>query len=349
LGKSTHTAGAPADGIRVATRTDIGLQRERNEDYLDVARLPHGLLLVICDGMGGHRGGDHASRLAAETLTAVVADADPVEDPDVLLRRGVMRAARAIVQETQVHREYTGMGTTLVAALIRNGVAHIANVGDSRVYRYHGGALERITRDHSYVWELVEQGRITEEEAQTHPQRNVITRALSGDPDVEADLYEVRLEPGDALMLSTDGLHGMISPGEIAAAFAAGPDPVSICDDLIRRALAAGGHDNVSVILARADDGTPLIDAPTDPGGGRLRGGSGGASMWLLSALGVLLLTGLLSWYFWGDAVWNSSDRSPPDTVQTDSPRSIDTAVPDSMIYDVVPDERVLPGDTIGW
>lgn len=349
---STNTP-ASEERYRVATRTHIGLHRERNEDYLDVQRSRHGLLLVVCDGMGGHRGGERASRLAAETFAAIVTAAPEGEDIEALLRRGVDAANKAITEEALLHPEYSGMGTTLVAALLRGETAHIVNVGDSRAYRYGSGTLERITRDHSYVWELVEQGLLMEQAAETHPQRNVITRALGG-RNAEPDLYTLQLAPGDILLLCTDGLHGMIQAHAIAAALAAGTDPAHACDDLVERALAAGGKDNVSVALARADDGAPIPESPTDPGAKKKSTGRGSSGV-PRSAFLLLLIAaaGFVIWYavVLGERKERREKSWPVDTVSVALPPAQvlpDTSGPDdSMNYSVTPNHVVRPGDTL--
>lgn len=358
MSESTNTT-APEERYRVATRTHVGLHRERNEDYLDIRRSAHGLLLVVCDGMGGHRGGERASRLAAEKFAGTVTAAAEGEDIETLLRRGVDTANQAITEEAQANAEYSGMGTTLVAALLRGEIAHIVNVGDSRAYRYESGTLERITRDHSHVWELVEQGVITEEAAEIHPQRNVITRALGG-RNAEPDIYEIRLGPGDILLLCTDGLHGMIQAHDIAAALAAHADPARTCDDLVERALAAGGRDNVSVALARADDGAPIPESPTDPSAKEKKAGPGTSSSTPRSALLLLMLAvvGFIIWYAMvlGEREERkqkmmdaSTEVAAPVPVPAPVQVSPDTSdLHDSMNYSVTPDNDIVrPGDTL--
>ncbi|MEP7217403.1 MAG: Stp1/IreP family PP2C-type Ser/Thr phosphatase [Bacteroidota bacterium] len=249
-------------GFQVGTRTDIGKRRKRNEDFLDVRSVPQGMLMVVCDGMGGPGNGDRASRLAVEAFMEGLA---PEESPESLLRNGAMRAGQAIIREISLHPELAGMGTTMVAAVVRGDHATVANIGDSRAYLMHDGHLSRVSRDHSLVGEMVERGEITEDEAARHPRRNIITRAL-GDHQVIPDIFEIDFSTGDMLLLATDGLHGMISDARIADALAGDDDMSRICDLLVRRALDAGGDDNITVALITPGAGRARTDVPTDPG-----------------------------------------------------------------------------------
>lgn len=359
MNQTDHTAGSPAGGTshggyRIGTRTDVGLRRQKNEDHLDVQVTPHGLLMVVCDGMGGHRGGERASRLAVETFMRAVSEGKG--DRGTILRNAVAEANRTVIAEAVVMPDYAGMGTTLVAAVLEDGRATVVNVGDSRGYLLHGATLQRITRDHSLVWEMVERGQITEAQAEHHPKRNIITRALGSNPDVEPDIFEVPLAQGDQLLLASDGLHGMIPDADIRDSLESHSDPARACDDLVRRALDAGGDDNVSVALARLGDGAPVAEAPTDPGGGGY--GSGGGSRWGWMFLAVLMVAGvaLFFWMFRMDPEGSPMAGSLPDTgaIISDEPASPwnDTSsVPgDTLIrYDTGRDDIVRPGDTLGW
>jgi protein phosphatase len=292
----TNNPQSPRDGgsdLRVGTRTDIGLRRKRNEDFLDVRQTQLGLLMVVCDGMGGPGNGDRASRLAVEAFVTA-AEGNP-GDPGALLNDGVERAGRAIAEEIARDPSCAGMGTTLVAALVKGMHATVANVGDSRAYLYAGGSLRRVSRDHSLVGEMVARGELTEDEAARHPRRNIITRALGGERGVVPDLFELDLAQGDTLLLATDGLHGMISDASIAEVLAGGGEPSQLCDMLIERALAAGGDDNITVALLRLDAGGSFSDIPTDPGEEpRRRRGQGGM---LAGIVAVLLLAA--AWMLW--------------------------------------------------
>lgn len=366
MNQTDHTADSPSGGAshggyRIGTRTDIGLRRQKNEDHLDVQVTPHGLLMVVCDGMGGHRGGERASRLAVETFLRVVSAGSG--DRGTILRTAVAEANRAVIAEAAAMPEYAGMGTTLVAAILEEGRATVVNVGDSRAYLLHGATLQRITRDHSLVWELVEMGQITEAEAEHHPKRNIITRALGNKPDVEPDIFEVSLAQGDLLLLASDGLHGMIPDADIRASLSSNPDPARACDDLVRRALEAGGDDNVSVALARRGDGSPAVDPPTDPGGGGYAPGGGKRWGWIFLAV---LLAGATAAFFWvyrmepegapmegplADSGLVAPDEAvlfPEDTSSfpADTLIRYDTGVSNGI---APPDDTVRPGDVLRW
>ena len=224
-----------------AARTDVGCVREHNEDSF-IAATP---LFVVADGMGGHEAGEVASEIAIKT---VLEKAPNGPDGDALVN-AVKAANIAIISAAANGTGRPGMGTTMTAAQIFDDQLLIAQVGDSRAYLLHEGTLQRVTRDHSLVADLVEQGRITEEEARIHPQRSVITRALGSDVSVEPDLYILRVSSGDRLLLCSDGLSGMIEDSAIAAVLRAHDNPQDCCDALIREALAAGGMDNVTCVV----------------------------------------------------------------------------------------------------
>ncbi|MGI6032305.1 MAG: Stp1/IreP family PP2C-type Ser/Thr phosphatase [Coriobacteriales bacterium] len=224
-----------------ASRTDVGCVREHNEDSIAI-RPP---LFVVADGMGGHEAGEVASAIASETMLRLIPDG-----PDgAALGNAVVEANKAVLRGAEDGTGRPGMGTTITAALIYDDQLIIAQVGDSRAYLLHNGKLQRITRDHSLVADLVEQGRITEEEARFHPQRSVITRALGSDPDMQPDLYNLTVEKGDRLMLCSDGLSSMVEDRVIASIMASNPDPTACCNALVDEAIAAGGLDNVTVVV----------------------------------------------------------------------------------------------------
>ena len=224
-----------------ASRSDVGNVRAHNEDSF-IAQSP---LFVVADGMGGHEAGEVASEIAIRTMADNV---PPAPDAEALAYAVVM-ANEAVLRGAQDGTGRPGMGTTMTAALVYDDQLVIAQVGDSRAYLLHEGALQRITRDHSLVADLVEQGRLTEEEARVHPQRSVITRALGSDPHMQPDTYRMRVEPGDRLLLCSDGLSSMIDDTAIEAILGFNPDPTAACDALVDEALAAGGLDNITVIV----------------------------------------------------------------------------------------------------
>lgn len=224
-----------------AAKTNVGCVRGHNEDSF-IAQSP---LFVVADGMGGHEAGEVASEIAIETISK---QAPKIPDSEQLVN-AVKDANRKILEAASNGIGKPGMGTTLTAAMIYDDQLTIAQVGDSRAYLLHDGKLQRLTRDHSLVADLVEQGRITEEEARIHPQRSVITRALGSEPHVEPDIYVLRLSEGDRLLLCSDGLSSMIYDSKIESVLKLYKDASECCDALINEALKAGGLDNVTVVV----------------------------------------------------------------------------------------------------
>lgn len=234
-----------------AARSDVGSVREHNEDsYL--VKTP---LFVVADGMGGHEAGEVASNIAVTTMEAHA----PKSTSPEALAAAVIKANEAVLRGAQDGTGKPGMGTTLTAAFVFEDEATIAQVGDSRAYLLHDGQLQRITRDHSLVADLIEQGRLTEAEARFHPQRSVITRALGSDPHMQPDLYTLHIEEGDRLLLCSDGLCSMISDEDIEEILLDNPAPAHACDALVEEAIIAGGLDNVTVIVI-----DPLGDPPSE-------------------------------------------------------------------------------------
>lgn len=233
---------ASEDSPSFGSSTHVGCVREHNEDSLAVAPP----LFVVCDGMGGHAAGEVASEIAASTIARYAPDY-----PDAYgLGQAVEAANLAIIRAAQEGRGRSGMGTTCTAAMLENERLVIAQVGDSRAYLLHGGQLQQITRDHSLMADLIEAGQITPEEAKHHPRRSVITRALGSDPRTEPDLYEINVSTGDRLLLCSDGLTAMLDDREIADIMRRIADPQRCASKLVELAVAAGGHDNVTVIVA---------------------------------------------------------------------------------------------------
>lgn len=239
---------------RVAGLSDLGRKRRQNEDAF-VCEPP---LFAIADGMGGAQAGEVASRLAAAAIeegAAAIADGEGVAT--------VVRAANARIFERAVQDpSVAGMGTTATVALVdeQDSSVTIAHVGDSRAYRYRDGALEQLTSDHSLVGELVRSGRLTEAEAAVHPHRSVITRALGTDADVEVDTLTLDAAPGDLLLLCSDGLSAMVRDDEIERLLSAhGGDPQKAAHALVGAANAAGGEDNITVVLFE------LVEAGSEP------------------------------------------------------------------------------------
>lgn len=234
--------------LHVGTRTHVGKIRTNNEDA-SLIRLP---ILAVADGMGGHEAGEVASAAALEALEEhVFADADGV-DSEARLRGAVRAAQRRIVAIVDANPKLRRMGTTLTAVLLADDKMYVAHVGDSRAYLWRERSLQLLTTDHSVVAELVKAGQIDKTDAPKHPQRNVLTRAVSAAAVPEVDIITMDRLPGDTLLLCTDGLTVHVTDEEIAAALDSRTDPQRTADELVQLALARGGSDNVTVVVAQA-------------------------------------------------------------------------------------------------
>ncbi len=223
------------------SRTDVGLVRDHNEDSLAVAPP----VFAVADGMGGHAAGEVASEIAIQTL---LENAPQTADGDALAR-AVVEANRAVIRAALDGRGKQGMGTTMTAAVLDGRSLVVAQVGDSRAYLLHRETLQRITRDHSLVADMIEAGELTEEQARVHPQRSVITRALGSDPNTLPDIYEMTLESGDRLLLCSDGLSSMIEDDLIQTVLNRKGDPQLCANMLVNEAIKAGGFDNVTAVV----------------------------------------------------------------------------------------------------
>jgi serine/threonine protein phosphatase PrpC len=297
--------------MRIATgvATDIGRVRERNDDSF----LVESPLFAVADGMGGHRGGDVASQLALQTV-------------DDLFRSGrgsladdVREANRAVFQRSSADRNVAGMGTTLTAAVVEDDVAHVVHVGDSRAYLLRAGAFRQLTEDHTLVGRMVKAGEITPAEADVHPHRNVITRALGQEPDLEVDELDLGLLEGDRLLLCSDGLTNMVAEEQIQAILTSTADAQEAADRLVRAANRAGGFDNITVLVVDVVEGGGELDGAA-PSTSTLRAprhatqadpGEGATSLrrWArpLIALGivlVVLVVGITGFRAWLDGRW---------------------------------------------
>jgi PPM family protein phosphatase len=226
-----------------AGRTDPGRVRRRNEDAF-VLDPP---LFAVADGMGGAQAGEVASRLAA-TAFREYHEADRLA-PNERLQAIIQEANRRIFERARADSDVSGMGTTLTAALLTGGRLTVGHVGDSRAYRIRNGQLEQLTEDHSLVGDLMRSGRLTPEEADAHPQRSVITRALGTDPEVSVDTITVDAEPGDLFLLCSDGLTTMVADEDILEILSAAPTLDAAARELVRAANAGGGEDNVTVVI----------------------------------------------------------------------------------------------------
>jgi len=245
-------------GIEVSVQSDIGCLRQNNEDSFgywepedDQQFLRKGRLAVVADGMGGYEGGQEASRLAVETLVEVYRDFGG-DDPQAALVEALQAAHEQIRQYSFAHPELRGMGTTCTAAAIVQDALYYVHVGDTRLYLIRDGQITRVTRDHSYVGRLVESGMISREEAETHPQRNILTAALGTNPDLIMDSpgQPEPLRPEDVLLICSDGLWGQVRDSEILDAVE-NKSAEQTGRKLIELARERGGPDNITVEVLR--------------------------------------------------------------------------------------------------
>jgi serine/threonine protein phosphatase PrpC len=241
--------------VEEAARTDTGRQRHANEDtYL--ARSP---VYVVADGMGGAQAGEVAARIAAEAFETHLGDSGSAEER---LSRVASEANRRIFELARSDSSRSGMGTTLTGALISDDEVSIVHVGDSRAYLLRGGELRQLTRDHSLVEELRRRGRLTSEEAEEHPQRSIITRALGPDADVEADIHSHQARSGDVFLLCSDGLTSMVREEEVRRILVESNSLKAAVDALVQEANRKGGRDNITVVLFRlASDAPKEVEA----------------------------------------------------------------------------------------
>jgi serine/threonine protein phosphatase PrpC len=266
--------------IEVGSATDIGRVRERNEDSV----LVNPPLYVVADGMGGHRGGQVASQVALEAMEGLATEGRGS------LADHVRRANRAVWDRSVEDERLSGMGTTLTAAQIDGASALIAHVGDSRAYLLRDGSLQQLTTDHTLVARMVKSGEITEAEAEVHPHKNVLTRALGTDEEVEVDEDSIALVDGDRLLLCSDGLTGMVTEDQIQAILENSDQPQQAADRLVKAANRAGGIDNITVVVLDAigEEGESVARRVAPPSGRTL-------SRWGLRAgLALLILIVLL-------------------------------------------------------
>lgn len=238
--------------MRSFAATDIGRVRKINEDmyYNDPERIG---LYIIADGMGGHQAGEVASSLAVETLSKFLKGPLNFEglksaEMEDLLRDAVVEANREIYSLADSQPGYSGMGTTVVLCVVREGRVHIAHIGDSRAYLVRGKALKQLTTDHSLVQELLSKGRITEAEAVDHPRKNVLTRALGTEPTIEVDTMTLELQEADSILLCTDGVSNHVADQELLDV-TVNNSPESACTEIIRLANDRGGFDNMTILI----------------------------------------------------------------------------------------------------
>lgn len=233
--------------LRAYVKSDIGLVRKTNED--SYVFLPPEIF-AVADGMGGHEAGEIASSLAVTTLKEFFRHHKETLSPDVLIRQAIVRANQVIYQMAQQKPECAGMGTTLTAVYLQEDTVFWGHVGDSRLYHQSNSDFQQITQDHSLVWELLQRGTISAEEAHVHPHRNILTRAVGTTEEIQVDSGSFSWQNGDRLLICSDGLTTMLTDKEIAAALAENKENQDrVTENLVDSANAAGGMDNITAIL----------------------------------------------------------------------------------------------------
>jgi protein phosphatase len=252
--------------ITCEARSDVGRKRKGNEDALFLN--PGQKLYVVADGMGGHAAGEVASRVAVDAINEFVTLTggneeitwpfgldDSISYEGNRLKTAIRHANRRVLEATRESAEYEGMATTVAAVLVDGATANIAHVGDSRIYLWSGGAISQLTSDHSWVNEQILSGVISPEQARNHPLRNVVTRALGGRSDLLVDIQSRRMDPGEVLLLCSDGLTTMIGDEEIARILdEAGGDVARAATSLVQEANDRGGEDNITVVLLKFEE-----------------------------------------------------------------------------------------------
>ena len=253
--------------------TDVGQVRTIDEDSILAADLSFGinsenekfLLLAVADGMGGHAKGEEASKIALNTLTkSVVPELFGEKSFTELLENGIKNANQEILDYTSKNPESSGMGTTAVCALVKGNDVHLANVGDSRAYVISNDEIRRVTKDHSYVQALIDEGKITEEEAREHPQKNVITKAVGIMESVEPDTMKLTLDNDESLLLCCDGVIAHLPDEDIHKIISDTDDPQNACQQIVDLANERGGTDNISLIILSSKNKDETTDeSPT--------------------------------------------------------------------------------------
>ena len=232
--------------------TDTGVLRTMNQDYCFSSNTPIGKLpnlYIVCDGMGGHKAGEYASRYTVERIVASVSRSR-AESPVRILKSAIQKANEILVVESHEYKEKQGMGTTVVAATIIDDKMYVANVGDSRLYVINQ-TIEQITKDHSYVEEMIRIGKIKREDAEKHEKKNVITRAVGAAEKIKVDFFEVELRENDTILLCSDGLTNMVTDDKIYQIVTSNRDVENIGKTLVDEANRNGGQDNITAVVVR--------------------------------------------------------------------------------------------------
>lgn len=239
--------------MKTFSKTDIGMVREVNQDYVYVSDLPVGNipnLFIVADGMGGHKAGEFASRFTVEVVKDELAKSTE-EGPEAMIRQAITSANQRLLETAKQDSKLEGMGTTLVVATVIERTLYFANVGDSRLYLLNND-IKQVSKDHSLVQEMVRLGGIKQEDAKNHPDKNIITRAIGAKDQVEVDFYEYRLKKGDIVLMCTDGLSNMVEDTEILHIVKGSRDIVEAVEGLINKANENGGKDNIGIVAVDA-------------------------------------------------------------------------------------------------
>ena len=239
--------------MKTFSKTDIGMIREVNQDYVYVSDLPVGNLpnlFIVADGMGGHKAGEFASRFTVEVVKDELAKSTE-EGPEAMIRQAITSANQRLLETAKQDSKLEGMGTTLVVATVIERTLYFANVGDSRLYLLNND-IKQVSKDHSLVQEMVRLGGIKQEDAKNHPDKNIITRAIGAKEQVEVDFYEYRLKKGDIVLMCTDGLSNMVEDTERLHIVKGSRDIVEAVEELINKANENGGKDNIGIVAVDA-------------------------------------------------------------------------------------------------
>ena len=238
--------------LKTFSATDVGRKRELNQDYVFSSERPVGNLpnlFIVADGMGGHNAGDFASSFTTDCVVREITSSD-FESPIRIIRNAIEKANLALMEQAGKDPEKNGMGTTLVVATIVEDCLYVANVGDSRLYLVNDDIVQ-ITRDHSLVEEMVIKGELDRAEARTHPDKNIITRAVGATAEIKVDFFDMKLREGDEILMCTDGLSNMVEDRDILTIMESEDDVAGQARSLINAANNNGGKDNIAVIVIR--------------------------------------------------------------------------------------------------
>lgn len=237
--------------MKTFSKTDVGRMREVNQDYVfvseqSIGNIPN--LLIVADGMGGHKAGDFASRFVVEEVKKSLASSTQ-DGPEAMMKEAILSANHKLIETAKKDSRLEGMGTTLVVATVIEHTLYFANIGDSRLYLLND-EIKQLSRDHSFVQEMVRLGGIDPEQAKHHPDKNIITRAIGAKENVEIDFFEYHLKKGDIILMCTDGLSNMMEDIQILQIVKQSRDVVEAVEQLIEKANNNGGSDNIGVIVA---------------------------------------------------------------------------------------------------